>query len=524
MATPWKIETPTMDFSPFLKREFSSENRGGALADAFKAAATLADGYGETADKELLGKLANETDASKLEGADFYNKLNALNAKKIIEQNQDRVYKDEQKARENELNQRADADYAIGVFNKEVANDALNMDKTTFDAKYSNAGGIDGIMVNKLFNEKEDRNFAKEDRNIKNKLTNLQIQEANNDINYKNSENNYKIKTREQEAIDNQFLIDYNNGNITKDTLNQFGSKVSPKVYRAVIDEMNVNEITNKYPDFKTFQASEDWKNPNYTYSVKENIYKSFGNDKANKDISVNDQIKLQEIDNNKKDLSRVQAEYKKAYGADMPISEQSKFVYKGELPEKLKQVEKKALPAKEAAEFQALDKYESVLNELEKAYDPSYVGGLDSSLNTVSPNWVLSDGHRKFNNLMNDVLLGKTSALTGTLSDRDMALLQSSGLSESLGEKDFLEKLRQTKEQVRQMKAKNYDVLNSQYNLPESFNQVSNSKKVEENKPKIASIRKNNDTNMPEIIKELKNPTTGEVKKWSNIRGFINE
>ena len=579
----YNTKTPTMDFSSWLRRDFSNANRGGALADALTGFAETADAYGENADKEIMSKFTNETDASKVDPSVFYNPLNALNATKVINENKDRIYKDDQIARAGELNARADADYAIGVFNKEASNDARTMNKADFDAKYNNAGGLDYGIMDNIFNAKEDRTSAKEDRNIKNNLTNLQIQETKNDINYKNSENAYKKQTREQENIDNKFLTDYNNGTITKDTLNQFGAKVSPKVYRAVIDEMNVNEITSKYPDFATFKASEDWKNPNYTYSVKENIYKSFGNDKAGKDMSFNDQIKFQEIDYNKRDLPRVMEEYKKAYNADMPISEQSKFVYKGELPEKLKEksansfndqikqeqidnnkkdlpriieeykkiynadmpiseqsnfiykselpdklkpVEKKALPAKEAGEFQALDKYESVLNELEKAYDSSYVGGMDSSLNTVSPNWVLSDGHRKFNNLMNDVLLGKTSALTGTLSDRDMALLQSSGLSEALGEKDFLEKLKQTKEQVRQMKAKNYDVLNSQYNLPETFNQISNNKenKKVEDTPKINSIRKNNDTNIPEIIKELKNPTTGEVKKWSNIRGFINE
>lgn len=150
---------------------------------------------------------------------------------------------------------------------------------------------------------------------------------------------------------------------------------------------------------------------------------------------------------------------------------------------------------------------------------------GVDSSLNTVSPNFILSDGHRKFNNLMNDVLLGKTSALTGTLSDRDMALLQSSGLSETLGEKDFLDKLKQTKEQVQEMKNNSYKVLDSQYDIPKDFTKSSVIENANnKNDVKVNSIRKNNDTNIPEIIKELKNPTTGEIKRWSNIRGFINE
>lgn len=482
----FNTKTPMMDWSSFMRRDFSKENGMGALANAFNVVADTADGYGETADKKILSSLVNETDPTKIHNNAFYSKDNALKAKSIIEQNKNLAFQDEQRKRADELNARNDAEYAINQFNKEAMGDAINMDKASFDAKYGNAGGLDWAMMQDVFNKKEDRQFAKEDREQKNKLTNLQIQNTQNSINNQIEERNY---TKEQRDKKEQ-------------------------------DEQNLNNLIGKYNSWDEFKNSEDWKNPEYNYTVKKTFYDSF--EKNSKETSITDQIKLEEISNNKKDLARVQEEYKKAYGVDMPISEQSKFVYKGELPEKLKPVDKKPLPAKEAAEFHALTKYEQVLNELEKSYHPSYVGGLDSSLNTISPNFVLTDGHRKFNNLMNDVLLGKTSALTGTLSDRDMALLQSSGLSETLGEKDFLEKLKQTKNQVRQMKEKNYEVLNSQYQMPKNFME-STDNKTENTQPKIISVRNNQATNT-EVIKELKNPTTGEIKKWSNIRGFIDE
>jgi len=482
----FNTKTPFMDWSSFMRRDFQKENGMGALADAFKVVADTADGYGETADKKLLSDLVNETDVSKIDNSAFYSKDNALKAKNLIETNKNLEYQEEQRNRANELNARNDAEYAINQFNKEVMGDAINMDKASFDAKYGNAGGLDWAMMQDVFNKKEDRQFQKEDREQKNRLTNLQIQNTQNSINNQIDERNYTKEQRDKKQL----------------------------------DEQNLNNLVGKYNSWDEFKKSEDWNKPEYNYTVKKTFYDSFG--KNQKETSITDQIKLEEINNNKKDLPRIQEEYKKTYGVDMPISEQSKFVYKGELPEKLKTVDKKPLPSKEAAEFQALTKYEEVLNELEKAYDSSYVGGLDSSLNTISPNFVLTDGHRKFNNLMNDVLLGKTSALTGTLSDRDMALLQASGLSETLGEKDFLEKLKQTKKQVKQMKAKNFDILNSQYDIPDGFNSSSVNNK--NSQPTITSVRKNNDTNIPEIIKELQNSTTGEIKKWSNIRGFINE
>lgn len=479
----FNTKTPFMDWSSFMRRDFQKENGIGALANAFNVVADTADGYGETADKKLLSDLVNETDPTKIDNSAFYSKDNALKAKNIIETNKNLEYQEEQRNRANELNARNDAEYAINQFNKEAMGDAINMDKASFDAKYGNAGGLDWAMMQDVFNKKEDRQFQKEDREQKNRLTNLQIQNTQNSINNQIDERNYTKEQRDKKQL----------------------------------DEQNLNNLVGKYNSWDEFKKSEDWNKPEYNYTVKKTFYDSFG--KNQKETSITDQIKLEEINNNKKDLPRIQEEYKKTYGIDMPISEQSKFVYKGELPEKLKTVDKKPLPTKEAAEFQALTKYEEVLNELEKAYDPSYVGGLDSSLNSISPNFVLSDGHRKFNNLMNDVLLGKTSALTGTLSDRDMALLQSSGLSETLGEKDFIEKLKQTKEQVRKMKESNLGVLQSQYEIPDNF-AIGSEKKTEINQPKIISVRKNENittSNQKTIISTGTTPDGKKVVKYSD-------
>ncbi len=107
----FNTKTPMMDFSPWLKRDFSTQNRGGALADAFKIVGETADGYGETNDKNLLASLVNETDTSKIPTQDFYSQANALKAKNIIDQNKDRVFKNDQQKRANELDARNDANY-----------------------------------------------------------------------------------------------------------------------------------------------------------------------------------------------------------------------------------------------------------------------------------------------------------------------------------------------------------------------------------------------------------------------------
>lgn len=303
----FNTKTPFMDWSSFMRRDFQKENGIGALANAFNVVADTADGYGETADKKLLSDLVNETDPAKIDNSAFYSKDNALKAKNIIETNKNLEYQQEQRNRANELNARSDAEYAINQFNKEAIGDAINMDKASFDAKYGNTGGLDWAMMQDTFYKKEDRQFAKEDREQKNKLTNLQIQNTQNSINNQIEERNY---TKEQRDKNTQ-------------------------------NEANLNNLVGKYNSWDEFKKSEDWNKPEYNYTVKKTFYDSF--EKNNKETSLTDQIKLEEINNNKKDLVRVQEEYKKAYGTDMPISEQSKFVYKGELPEKIKQKDTKS-------------------------------------------------------------------------------------------------------------------------------------------------------------------------------------
>ena len=77
MATKY---TQQFDFTPFLRQNIPTANRGGAIADIFSAVANTADGYGENSDNELLGKLAKETDKSKIVNEAFYSPKNAITA------------------------------------------------------------------------------------------------------------------------------------------------------------------------------------------------------------------------------------------------------------------------------------------------------------------------------------------------------------------------------------------------------------------------------------------------------------
>lgn len=469
----FNTKTPMMDWSPWMRRDFSAENRGGALADAFKVVGETADGYGETNDKNLLAGLVNETDTSKIPTQDFYSQANALKAKNLIETNKNLAYQDEQQKRANELNARNDANYYLGVFNKEAAGDALKMDKPTFDAKYANAGGLDWAMMYDTQNKKEDRTFAIDDRNKKNELTNLQMQSTKSQMNRANEEANY---IKEQ-----------------RDTTKQ--------------NKVNLDNLLGKYSSFEDFKKSEDWSNPQYNYDVKKTFYDTFGKtDKA----SLTDQIKLEEITNNKKDLPRVQEEYKKTYGLDMPISEQSNFVYKGELPEKMKKnVGGKDLPGTVMDSLSGIMEYGNATKVIKDTYNSENVGWADNIKNGFKNTF--SEGNMNANrlesahaNLKNIVIkLRSGSAVSAQEADRmieELGNMSSSETKFKAGLENFVNSLESKVSSQKDIyKNAGYDTtafttsLDYIKNMKTDVNSLISQEIIDRNDKKIKSVRDNN-------------------------------
>ncbi len=333
----FNTKTPIMDWSSFMRRDFQKENGMGALANAFNVVADTADGYGETADKNLLSQITNETDISKVP-QDFYDKQNALKAKSIIEQNKNLAFQDEQRKRADELNARSDAEYAINQFNKEAMGDAINMDKASFDAKYGNAGGLDWAMMQDTFYKKEDRQFAKEDREQKNKLTNLQIQNTQNSINNQIEERNYTKKERDKKEL----------------------------------DEQNLNSLVGKYNSWDEFKKSEDWNKPEYNYTVKKTIYDSFGKDEK---ASLTDQIKMEQIKARQSDLSRANEEYKAKTGKDLNQTEISSFLYEGKYPDAISPDKKKEISDKTNEKLTNMITGLEDLKRFKESYKPEFTG-----------------------------------------------------------------------------------------------------------------------------------------------------
>ena len=500
-----------MDFSPFLsaRQNGSTANKAGALAKALGGIATMIDEHGANSDEKELAKFTNETDESKINSENFYSPLNAAKAKDLVNMNL-------KKSREAELNARTDAQYYQDVFTQEAVSDAQTMDKKTFDTKYANAGGFDASKVQNVWDYKDNKEYINKQRDRQDILN------ARTDDDYA-----YNVNTRKLQDGGKKLLNDVMSGTIqTVDGLAHYADAVDPQSYaqakKIIEDESNkksINNITQKYTSFAEFKNSDEWKTT--PYIVKDTVAKSKVWGESAKDLSLTDEIKLKEINNRKTDLPNIQEQYKAKYGKNMSITDQSNYLYKGELPELLKEqkpVELKPLKVDEAKDLDGLIKYRETLSELDKNYDSSYVGGLDSSLNTITPNWMLTDGHRKFNTTMNDVLLGKTSALAGTLSDKDMALLSASGISETLGEKDFKEAVANQRAKVNQLIKERYNLLSSQYEMPEHYSFAKDlPSTIEKDKKSVKVIGGNTKAEEPTVIGTGKKPDGTTVKTFSD-------
>lgn len=271
------VEFKNFDFSPFLDVKYSKATKGGALADAFEAVGQTLDAHGQNADEKLLSELSQEQDRSKVKAEAFYNPLNALNAEKIVDKNVDRYNAMDAKARE-------DSQYYRNEFTNQAAGDALSLSKDEWNAKYANAGGLDGVRLNNIFNQKEDRTYLtgkreqdaidkKEANKRAVKQHNLNMQRTRNQMN-RNSENHtYNKKQREQKRIDDIFVSSFTNGLIPAEEMETYKATVSPEIYGGIIRRKNMNDRVNKYGTLEEYKKSEEYKTDSLT--TKQDMFKS---------------------------------------------------------------------------------------------------------------------------------------------------------------------------------------------------------------------------------------------------------
>jgi hypothetical protein len=160
--------------------------------------------------------------------------------------------------------------------------------------------------------------------------------------------------------------------------------------------------------------------------------------------------------------------------------TEQEKVQIKKEKDSKLE-----IFDGKPKSNFQATMNLIDTIKKIEEFDKENNLDGYVGNINGMTP--YLTEKGRKFESLVNDILLGKTSVLAGTLSDRDMKLLKSSGLSEMLDVKDFRKALEELKQKTMDNLQDSYKSYSSKYDIGENTTNRYNSyfKKPKEEEPK---------------------------------------
>ncbi len=167
-----------------------------------------------------------------------------------------------------------------------------------------------------------------------------------------------------------------------------------------------------------------------------------------------------------------------------------------------LSKLNRDPLPTKENKNLKVIQEQLRNLNELRDHYQNTgkdwimggskYVGPAEGGLNEMLP--TVTSNQSKFDSLMQKVLLDKTSLLSGTLSDKDMSILNAAGLTNRLGEKDFEKELDRYIQSTENELQNHVKYLGSQYDLPEQYTKSSsgNNNQTPNQPPQRKSVVKN--------------------------------
>jgi len=498
------VEFKKFDFSPFMNAEYS-KGLNGALASAFNTAGQAVNNYGENKDERLLGELSNETDRSKIDSNNFYNKLNFKTGQNIVDNNV-------LKANQAENQRRADNKYWIDQATNTAVNDKRTMTTEAYNAKYKNLGGIDNNRIYEVTQDMEDR--AKQ-----NKI---------DDYNFKSKQ----AADARRKAEYNQRMQNYKANQIAQQNKN-FQEQQQAQV---------LNNISSKYKNFNDFKNSEDWQNTPYNVKSKLAQSKVWG-DSAGKVLTPNE-IKTLQINTRAKDVTNIEKQYLEKTGQTMTDTQKNNFIYENKVPKEIEEIPStENIKEKTDKELRTMITGLQDMRRFKESYDSSFTGIGDAALGFIGDLVGKQTGEIFGDKTAEDEARFRTqlplmvgpivkAIYGGNASNADRNNVQNALPTFRDSSKEWNAKmdvfyqksLESLQTNLNVLKAKNFDTTAYEKEIENFKNDWNGVKsKTPGNDVKIKSFKKNNE-NPPEIIKELKNPKTGEVKKWSNIRGFINE
>ncbi len=301
--------------------------------------------------------------------------------------------------------------------------------------------------------------------------------------------------------------------------------------------ESDLNTLRAKYPTFKDFKASEDY--AKYSYKIKDKLFSNPNYNYVPEPIETKPSEIKKILTNKVADITNPDNS-QKAYN----IMKDSTLTDDVKLKEINKLATKKKLPSNVLKSFDLFTEFEIPAKNIAENYKDDRVGFADdlglsvknffgSSSDETNKQNALQTAHSNIKNVLLKARSG--GAVTASESDRMIKELGDMSQSESLfkaGLKGLFANLKGSIVNKRNMyESDGYDVtvfdpiiksLDNSIDSIESFANPDYKKEKENQKSNKVSVGRK--TTIPEIIKTLKNPITGETKKWSNTRGWIDE
>ena len=533
-------------------RRVADPNRSGlnALGRAFKAFGDTYNEWGENDDNEALANLqTNKT--TTLDGVDMFNGENTLKANQIVELNK----------------QKADQELLGKVMAGSIPQSDFTATPDT-QVPYANENEVGYTIEQKpkyqVFNadtQASINNYYDKEKSKQN-IANIQSMMAQG-LPSKDIVNSFKDENGKStlDADSFKILFDYKTNE----------DKIAWEKNKLIEEKKYKEELERQKHGYKMSQLRQDGSIKSQVidkeYEYKENIEK-IKKDSKNDLEKQKHKYKLKEIDQEygyKENIEKIKKDSKNDNSFDSKITTatinsiikqnnkdktlklintQEKYkngkISKDEHDNTITQLSKEPLSDKQLERLKAYNTQLTRLKALKKHLpkgktitgNNEFVGSFDTAINNITPTWFNAD-RAKWNSLEKELLLLKTDQMAGTLTERDMQILNSSGLTTELSYKDYTEKLNSMISDIEQEQKDIITDYDKKYDLPDYFKPKKENtiqKKINRKsiiKPtaiKNSNIQLNNSVENNSSVITIKNQQTGEQKQYdTKTKQFIN-
>ena len=132
----------------------------------------------------------------------------------------------------------------------------------------------------------------------------------------------------------------------------------------------------------------------------------------------------------------------------------------------------KEPLDSSVVDQFNKRKQYLETVNKLLEEHQSGNLAGNVGYIDSLTPN--IGQRANRVGALQETLMLGKTDQLKGTLSDKDMQILRTSGINDAMGIDDYVSKLKEIKTGLTKSIGNDYKEYADKFDIPENINNIS--------------------------------------------------